>query len=307
MFESRRVPVVMRLSMSNTRARRIFKDMLGQANHFLITVMVGLDAVASGDAHLSEEFSTSWSPKDAEQSAQRSRLFVNSAVSAWLVDSLAAYIRNLTSPPTVITDQNLIAALRGSSSIGSKVGSLASASGQSNASETFLLRVAIIWRNRLVHYKATNPVSDQLSTQLQRHASEIASSYQGLDVDKLLESVGKSQAPHLKEITALIRAAHKFVERVDGRLVAQCNLDDFIFEVLRDYVATDPTQRISNVWGKDAPRRPHSLVQIASKHRMSADNPQASNYVSDHVVQEILMWTPSEARARLTTRTSTDA
>lgn len=73
MFESRRAPVDDQLSIKTSAARRDFKEMLGQNNHFLITIMIGLDAVADGEARRGDEFSTSWAPHDVRRSAMRSQ------------------------------------------------------------------------------------------------------------------------------------------------------------------------------------------------------------------------------------------
>src|SRR5712691_4250384 len=105
------------LTMKTSPARTGFKQMLGQNNHFLITIMVGLDAVAYGEANLRAEFSAKWAPRDRVQSAQRSREFACKALTAWLYDALSSYARNLCALPTVIADQELVGKIRAADSL----------------------------------------------------------------------------------------------------------------------------------------------------------------------------------------------
>ena len=265
--------------------------------------MVGLDAVARGDAHLSKEFSTIWAPRDATQSARRSREFACKALAAWLTDSIAAYINNLSASPSIITDSALAATMEAGRSVGDKIRALAVACGQEADASTLLVRVGVIWRNRLVHYQATNPISRALADALLACRQEITSDYQGLDVARLLDSAGRSHAPTFKEVTSLVRAAHKFVEQVDGQLLGRSDLNIYVMNILSHYISTSPAERTSNVWGKDDRRRLASLVQICKQYGMTEPNHETLNRTSEHLLQEISSWTPTRAKAELCVRT----
>ena len=162
MFESRRAPVDDILSITISPARRDFKEMLGQNNHFLITIMIGLDAVASGEARLSDEFSTSWAPHDVRRSATRSREFACKALTAWLTDAVAAYINGLLREPCVVTDSTLAERLRAAQSLDDKICTISNACGQDSAVATLLVRISVTWRNRLVHFRPRNQVDNSL-------------------------------------------------------------------------------------------------------------------------------------------------
>jgi hypothetical protein len=194
-FESRRAPVTTQLTVKVSPARRAFKDMLGQNNHFLVTIMVGLDAVAKGEARLGEDFSTRWNPRNVEQSARRSREFACKALTAWLTDSVATYIRNLLADPIIIPDSDLVMGVRAAGPLDEKVQILTSAFDEDESIATLLVRAALIWRNRLVHYQARNKVDGALASMLRSYDQEIASDYQGLDIARMLDSIEKSHAP----------------------------------------------------------------------------------------------------------------
>lgn len=101
-FDSRLAYVVAQnICLLVSPARRAFKKMAGQNNHFLITIQVGLAAVENGTAQPPSEMRVSWAPHDRASSAGRSREFANKALLAWLVDAIDAYVRAVGHPPAV--------------------------------------------------------------------------------------------------------------------------------------------------------------------------------------------------------------
>jgi hypothetical protein len=298
-FESRRASVDDLVTIKTSPARRDFKEMLGQNNHFLITIMIGLDAVASGEARLSDEFSTSWAPHDVRRSAMRSREFACKALTAWLTDAVGAYINGLLREPCVITDSVLAERLRAAKSLDDKICTVANVCNQGSAEATLLVRTAVIWRNRLVHFRPRDKVESSLSEELIERHELIAYEYRGLDVARLLSSISKADAPTLKEITSLVRAAHNFVSLVDDNLLQRIDLIAYVKQVLSQYISDDPARRINNVWGKDESHRVSSLIQICKQYGMTACDVDAQNGTPEGVVREISAWTPAQARVEL--------
>ena len=70
----------------NSRAYKKFKTEVGQANHFLITIIIGLDAVEDG-AQKKESFNTTWNPRNVKASVGRSRHYAIKSALAWIVDN----------------------------------------------------------------------------------------------------------------------------------------------------------------------------------------------------------------------------
>lgn len=293
------------LILEVTRARRLFKQLAGQNNHFLITILVGLDAVSRGTAQLPSEFSSSWNPRDFGRSAQRSREFAIKALLAWLVDALNAYIGALQMPPVVLSDA-LMQDYLGSKSIGERVAALAKATEQHNP-ETFLVELAIIWRNRLVHFGARNRVGSALNSSLRKCSREIEISYQGLIIAQTLDAVEASRTPTFKEVTALARAAHKFVEVVDEALLARADLNLYLRQALAVYLSEDPVKRSAKVWGKDFERRVSAIVQIAQNHGMTVAIARRSNALTSSEIHSFATLSPRQARQALSMNTSVES
>lgn len=85
--------------LNESRGRRRFKDLLGQANHLIVTSLVGLDGVEQGlvttpplDLH------AAWSPKDPIISARRARRLLLDMVLVRAVDSVDVYSSSLSRP-----------------------------------------------------------------------------------------------------------------------------------------------------------------------------------------------------------------
>jgi hypothetical protein len=298
-FESRRASVSDRLSLKISPARHDFKEMLGQNNHFLITIMVGLDAVANGEAHLNKDFSTSWAPHHPGRSAERSREFACKALTAWLTDAVAAYIRGLFGKPPIVTDLTLAERVRAADHLDDKICEIAASCAQSKSSSTLLVRAAVIWRNRLVHSSARNRIAGELSNDLLARKELLAAEYRGLDVQRLIDSAMASRAPTLKEVTSLVQAAHNYVSAVDAALLERVELDLYVHGILAGYVIGDPSSRISNVWGKDERRRLSSLIQICKQNGMTDYDEQSVNGTSECLIRDMSAWTPAEAARHL--------
>lgn len=253
--------------MTQTPARRLFKELAGSTNHFLITILVGLDAVEDGTASLSPTFATSWAPHDRCRSARRSGEFARKALVSWLVDAVDAYITRLRRQPFLVQDPSSRSQIDAAGrSVFKKVEAISTVMRNQGADYSALVTSLIIWRNRLVHFEADNEIPGDVRAVLDEQSAAIASRFQGLDVAALLANLGESRAPTFKEAASLVRAAHLFVEAVDGVVLAELDLDTYFDEVLLDYVRRDPQRRIANIWGKDVERRRNSLRQLGLQY-----------------------------------------
>ncbi|OPY60336.1 MAG: hypothetical protein A4E56_02762 [Pelotomaculum sp. PtaU1.Bin065] len=81
------------MKLENSKNLKIFKKEIGHANHFLKTILVGLDGVRNGTVIKNEEFSTSWNPRDKRVSADRSSDFAKKSTLIWVVENLEMYLR----------------------------------------------------------------------------------------------------------------------------------------------------------------------------------------------------------------------
>jgi hypothetical protein len=281
--------------------------MTGQTNHFLVTILVGLSAVGDGTAGLPPEMRTSWAPHDPSRSAARSRQFAIKAALAWLLDAIDTYIRMVQRPPRIATMammKGIADANANDEGLAGRLRSVATVVGQAESAEAILAEIAIIWRNRLIHRHAANKISKRLANAARGYAIQYAESYQGLIIEDLIKHVeqGSSASPTLKEVTAIVRAVHKLVERIDENLLQGLDLEPYVREILRKYLTensvADPASvmvRASNVWGRSPDRRWATIWQIALNNGLTPHRNGAPNELTMAAVENLVSFSPSEA------------
>ena len=283
------------LNLEVTRARRLFKELAGQNNHFLITILIGLDAVDRGAARVPLELSTSWNPHNPQRSVRRSREFAISALLAWLVDALQVYVHTLITAPIVVSDSVLRNKLE-SGSLGERVIALAMQLGSippKGISPNWRLFGGIAWftLRREIELEVTSPHAC-------KGAHDIEGLYQGLVINQTLDSVERSRKPAFKEIAALVRAMHKLVEAVDQAVLATVDLNAYLADVLGIYLSEDPVMRSAKVWGKKFERRVSAIVQIAQNYSMTVARINRSNTLTPAEIHSLAKLSPRQARQK---------
>jgi hypothetical protein len=265
------------LTLNTSKARKDFKQLIGQTNHFLITILVGLDGVYSGNTVLSPDFSTSWNPKNKQTSAIRSRHFAIKATLAWCVDALDGYFVMSCQEPSIVqnpvlihTTLNEMSIFRKFKAFNKEYNSIRS----STAVEIAMIELAITWRNRLIHYNSDNVISQSTRDLLIRNRTRIQSDYQGLDINDLLSNYdGYKNPPRFKEVTALIRAIHKYVEILDKEIIRRLNFQAYAESVVKQYLNnSNKDDRINNIWSKDQETTIKKLKNVLVNNGFEEEN-----------------------------------
>jgi hypothetical protein len=295
------------LCLRESPARKIFKEMAGQNNHFLITLLVGLEAVKDGTAQVPLEMRTTWAPHNRISSAHRSREYAIKSLLVWLIDAADSYIRNLQGAAALASEsvrQGIDEANREQQGLLGRIRVVASETSQERSAEVALLEIAVAWRNRLIHNHAEGRFSNATIGRARSHEQLFLKSYQGLIIDDLLERARRSpvHAPRLKEVTAIVRCAHKFVERADAALLHDLNLEPHLREIIRLYLMVDTDarpeilmRRVNNVWGKSPDRRRSTIHNIALNGGFSVRNDESINCLDRSIIDRIADLTPSDA------------
>lgn len=253
----------MTLYLNESAARRRFKDLLGNANHLLITILVGLSAVeqrliVEAPAHLR----TTWNPRNPVASASRSRILVLEMTVVRATDALDAYITLCRREPALLQDvrlQNAIDA-EGQSVLGKFKALKASFGSKLNPIICALVEVMIVWRNRLVHTLAEPKLSPDVQEFLNANSAWILNEFRGMGVDRLFADFERGGPPTFKEMASFIRATQIIVESLD--LLQLCDLDtelylrSFIIKTLKESKLSDGStlpigRAVQNLWGRD--------------------------------------------------------
>ncbi len=228
--------------ISQTKPRREFKSLFGQANHFIITALVGLHYIEKGDIKTAPpELHTSWTPKDPKQSAARSRNFIlNNALSS-AVDALDVYLTLLWRDPKWIDGADV-------ENVYSKAGRSvhAKALGLSHifgtpAIERAMIEVIITWRNNVTHELAENKLSAESQEVLANERVQIQAKYCGLDASTLSQKANNGSEFTFKEAASLIRATQDFVEALDSIVLKRLRVVEFGFSYIENRLKQLPT------------------------------------------------------------------
>lgn len=214
--------------MINSVPKKHFKRHLGQANHFLVTILIGLNAIEEGlVAEKPESFSTSWNPKDRLRSAIRSRQYALASSLGWAVDSLDMYISLLNRNPKYISNANIERSYgQWGRSVHAKAMGIAGFFPVDELSLA-LIDVLITWRNNSHHYLAENKVSSKTKDILIQKNNDFLRCYRGLDTSGLALKAEKGAELSFKEVASLIKAVQDFVEQVDRQVLGQLNIKEF--------------------------------------------------------------------------------
>jgi len=214
--------------MKATKPRKVFKKSFGQANHFIITALVGLNAIERGDLKdVPEELHTSWSPKDPQQSARRARRFVLNTALMSAVDAIDVYLTMLWRSPKWISGDDVEGMYSSAGrSVYNKAMGLSSIL-QIQDTTRAMVEVIITWRNNVTHELANNTLSPSSARILKDKSSECGVHFCGLNPSALEEKANAGSDLTFKETTSLIRATHLFVEEVDSRVIQRLSMEAF--------------------------------------------------------------------------------
>ena len=219
----------------NSRAFRKFKTEMGQANHFLITIMVGLDAVEDG-AQKRESFHTTWNPQNLQASVLRSRHFSIKSSLAWAVDNLDMYLRLCNRIPRLYDASESLEIAQTKQSIYRKFRCVIKNHTELSPDKYAYVDLLICWRNNSVHFDADNQL---LATSLHYFKNipvdDIVTKSYHLDVSEMLGHFHRGECPTLKETATLISMTIHFVEELDRLLLKNVQQYQFLDS---DYTGT---------------------------------------------------------------------
>ena len=219
--------------MIATKAKKLFKKRFGQANHLLITALVGLDAIESGKVTKKpDSFNTSWNPIAPVRSAERARTFTLKSFLGWAVESLEMYLTELNRKPKELESEELtIIFSKAGRSIYQKtigVGEYAKVDPVLVA----LMEVLITWRNYTFHYDIDNEIRSESVDILRKAADRIREEFCGLEIDQLQETWQSQGDFTFKETASLISATHKFVSAVDNFALKSLDTKKYMTDAL---------------------------------------------------------------------------
>lgn len=210
-----------------------FKNEMGQANHFLITLLVGLDAISDG-ARKSEDFSASWNPKDIESSVVRSRLYAIKSSMAWTVDNLDMYFKLIRRKPTLFSfdDQSFNDV---GTSVYKKFNCFNSKFELLGDNKKAFVDLLINWRNNTMHFDVSNKLLKETQIYFDKNAmNDSALSKYNFNSLEMINRFNDNKVPTFKECATLISMTINYVSQLDELVMSQINQINYINNVLTE-------------------------------------------------------------------------
>lgn len=228
----------MGFKLNHSVAQRQFKKRMGQANHFLITILIGLDEVSKGLVKKPDTLDVSWNPKDVKASAERSRVYALNSSLAWIIDNFDSYVQNCKRKPCLIENKKLSEELDSADRRVNdkfKVFFNRYTSNKDLRLYGALVALGIQWRNVTTHSEANNELDDEYEKILLDNKEWYSENFCHLDVDKALDSFKSHKNPTLKETTSIIKAVLRFVEIIDAELLNEIKDERFLSELFEKH------------------------------------------------------------------------
>lgn len=171
--------------MKTTKAKKDFKKRFGQTNHFLITSLIGLDAIETGKIETKpESFSTSWNPKDPIRSVYRTRTFILQSFLGWAVESLEMYLTELNRKPKELNSTRFTELYSKAGQSINKKAILVGTEAGIDPVLIALIEILITWRNNTFHYDIDNQIRKESLETLQSSSKRIKNEFCGLEISK---------------------------------------------------------------------------------------------------------------------------
>jgi hypothetical protein len=284
----------MYFDIQTSRARKTFKRLLGQTNHYLITILVGLDYIKENEVSLPEEFRTSWNPKDKKSSSIRSRELAIKATLTWAIDSLDAYLGHCHRKPSLYQEKKILEEAGAAGQSVDKKFMVLSNYVKTEIIKDFdkyyaLTNLALKWRNKLIHFFAENEITLETRKILTDNHKFYYDNFQGLEIKRLLEQFDNSHVPRFKEITSIIRGIHKFVELSDEFLLNKLKKElhfiecfDFHFK-LNTENEIDLKKKTALIYNLKENRRRNSLNQTIMNYGFTKSEEESTKIKEDWV------------------------
>ena len=209
------------LVFDSSPAYKNLNKKIGQANHFIITLLIGLDGIIMHNSQKPEEFRTTWNPKDKKTSVIRSRDFALKSSLAWAIDSLDRYLIDCNQNYSITKELEFRLFSEDKKNLDDKIDSIygiIQPIAQDDKFEIFtaMIYLAVLWKEKLVHPSTTNLPLLKYTHILKTKQNVINDEFCGLDILRTIDSFQSNNNPTMKEVTAFIRSICGFSKILDN-------------------------------------------------------------------------------------------
>lgn len=230
--------------LKRSRNLKNFKNDVGQLNHFLITIEVGLKNISSSTT-IPSDFKTSWNPRDYIKSVERSEIWARKSALTYICSALEGYFESVFNTPTLIHNVELnndYTRKKGNSDISPPISWKFKKVNEKYDITTYkkeLVQLMILWRNGLVHNLAsfcTHPDFTNIESNLRANKADFYSYHCHLDIEALIDRFKQKKIPTFKETTSMIKVSIDYLYELDQKLIQNLDHEKYIQDCICDYM-----------------------------------------------------------------------
>lgn len=262
------------------------KKILGNANHQIITALIGLSAIEDGRiTDKPKNFPAKWEPKDPVASAARTRTLILEMALVRCVDALDVYIRLSIRQPTLMQSEELQRNISACShSIFKKIGAIDEFVKCEDSLMMSLIWLIIVWRNRRVHTFADDDLCSDCRNAILGSADLASGRYSGLDVAEMLARYDKNKGPRFKEVASLIKVTQDYMYFLQRECCRRLNKDQYLKELVwfglsercEEFRGRQEAREVyaKRVWGMKGCKKRTAVKQFLKRNGLSSDVPK---------------------------------
>lgn len=279
----------MTLYLARSQPRKAFKELLGNANHLIITALVGLDGIERGVVHeVPKDLRAAWSPKDAIVSAKRSRRLILDMALIRAIDAIDVYLREAVRKPALIQSASFRSDLDAAKlSIFLKLKAVERHCPNLDPIPLAIVFLLVAWRNRGAHTEADRDAPKVHLDVLRSSGDQLATRFSGLDAEMLLGGYDAVRPVTFKEVASLINAAHHLIAELDAHLLISLDMERYIKDVIwwslgntkkpDELIEQARRRRAVSVWGQDPSKRIGVIEGLLKQGGFSTAAPKRSS------------------------------
>jgi len=211
-----------------------FKQLIGHSNHYLITILIGIEGVRTGEVTKGDTFHVTWNPISIEDTTRNSRRFARNSALSWTMDALDAYMGFLKKQPFNFPEE-FYDSIKNDRFLFSTLNKVIDFTNYPIDLPLSLVHLGIQWRNNLVHYHADNELEQKYATFIRNvDMNSIQERFRGLDPILMFENFKDHNSPTFKEVAAIIQSTHYLVLELDKILKEFINVETFVDYIIRE-------------------------------------------------------------------------
>ncbi len=215
----------------------------GRENQFFITSYIGIDLIQSNEVK-PEKLSTTWKPKNIDNSKNESKLFIQKASLVYCVSTFESFLDNffLNEVKHLIPNElpflNQMSESGTKKSIYRKLELLIENVPDLKSKEFFLVKSAIFWRNDLIH-GTSEKLDQEIKSNLRKYIQDFEESYRDLNIDKFIKHYDDNKVPTFKETLSMMTGLRNFAAQVDEYFMKKISVEEYVLFILKKKFVDD--------------------------------------------------------------------